>query len=97
MLDLARLHAAARCQRVTVRGRVAEQYVRRPGEAALAFHDRLRRGRPDATDAALPPADGPPVLAALFRGDVDLPPGSDAYALFRERVTPTLAASDLLS
>ena len=30
-------------------------------------------------------------------GDVDLPEGSMSYALFRERVTPSLSASDLLS
>jgi hypothetical protein len=36
------------------------------------------------------------MMALLFRGDVDLPEGSAAYALIRERVTPSLAASDLL-
>jgi hypothetical protein len=38
-----------------------------------------------------------PILAMLYRGDIDLPEGSTAYALFRERITPSLAASDLLS
>ena len=41
--------------------------------------------------------DGAPILAMLYKGDVDLPSGSASYALFRERVTPTLAAADLLS
>lgn len=35
--------------------------------------------------------------ALLCRGDIDLPKGSSAYALLRERATPSLAASDLLS
>jgi len=38
-----------------------------------------------------------PAMAVLFRGDLDLPAGSVIYALFRERVVPSLAASDLLS
>jgi hypothetical protein len=96
MFDLALLHAAARCARVIVRGRTVAQFVRGPDEDASAFHARLVQGQPDATSPS-PPLDGPPVLALLFRGDVDLPPGSSAYALFHERVTPTLAASDLLS
>jgi hypothetical protein len=97
MFDLALLHGAARCDRVLVRGRSLEQFVRRPDESATDFHARLVRGQPDATGAQLPPLDGRPVLAMLFRGDVDLPPGSSAYALFRERVTPSFAPSDMLS
>jgi hypothetical protein len=97
LFDLALLHGAARCRRVLVRGRTScSQFVRRPDEDAPAFHARLVGGQPDATSPP-PLLDGPPVLALLFRGDLDLPPGSSAYALFRERVTPTLAASDLLS
>jgi len=38
-----------------------------------------------------------PLMAVLYRRDVDLPEGSSAYALFRERITPSLAASGLLS
>jgi hypothetical protein len=37
------------------------------------------------------------MLAVLYRGDVDLPKGSAAYALFRDRVVPSVSASDLLS
>jgi hypothetical protein len=33
----------------------------------------------------------------LYRGDIDPPPGSSIYALFRERVSPNLAASELLA
>jgi hypothetical protein len=34
---------------------------------------------------------------ASKRGDVALPDGSAVYVLFREQVSPSLAASDLLS
>lgn len=39
----------------------------------------------------------PSTLAILNRGDLDLPSGGAVYALFRERVAPSLAASDLLT
>lgn len=97
MLDLARLHAAARCKRVFVRGEGVSEFIRRPDEAVEAFHARLVQGKSDAHSAELPLNDDSPVMAMLYRGDMDLPEGSIAYALFRERVTPSLAASDLLS
>lgn len=96
MFDLGLLHAAARCDRVFVRGDAVAEFVRRPGEGALSFHARLVRGEADEPRSRSPRADGPPVLALLFRGDMDLPDGSSAYTLIRERVTPSLAASDLL-
>jgi hypothetical protein len=71
--------------------------VRRPDEDALSFRDRLLRGEADEAPARAPRADGAPVLALLHRGDLDLPQGSRVFALFRERVTPSMAASDLLS
>lgn len=37
------------------------------------------------------------ILAALYRGDVELPRGSDCYALFRDRSTQNLAAIDLMA
>jgi hypothetical protein len=37
------------------------------------------------------------VIALLYRGDLALPAGSAAYALFRETTTPTISAADLLS
>lgn len=103
MLDLALLHAAARAGRVFLRpeGAAASDpvklFVRRPGEPVPAFHQRLVRGEADEPRARPPRPDGPPLLALLHRGDVELPEGSTAYALFRERVTPSLAAADLLS
>lgn len=97
MYDLALLHAAARCARVHVRGREHRQFVRRPGEAVRAFYARLRGGGADEPRSQPPRADGPPVFAALFRGDLDLPRTSSVYALFRERLSPSLGASDLLS
>jgi hypothetical protein len=103
MLNLALYHAAARAQRVFLRAAGAgpsdpvKLFVRRPGENPLSFHQRLVRGEPDEPRSRPPRADGPPLLALLHRGDLDLPEGSTAYALFRERLTPSLAASDLLS
>jgi hypothetical protein len=99
MLDLALLHAAARCQRVFLRdtGGGASLFVRRSGEEPESFHARLVRGEPDEPRARLVRSDGAPALAVLAHGDLELPAGSAVYALFREQVTPTLAASDLLS
>jgi hypothetical protein len=99
MYDLALLHAATRGQRVWLRDTDGSvRLVRRTaGEHAVAFLARLRgdnAGEPARLADAL--ADGP-VLAALLRGDVDLPAGSVAYALFRERVTAPIAAADLLA
>jgi hypothetical protein len=97
MLDLGRLHAAARCGRVFVRdGDGFVLYVRRPDEDASAFHSRLVRGEADEPRARPPSPDGAPVLALLHRGNLELPARSASYALFRESVTPSLAASDLL-
>jgi hypothetical protein len=96
MLDLALLHAAARCRAVIVRGAATTRYVRRAGEDIVAFHARLVRGEPDERGGVVSLGTAP-VFAALFKGDVELPKGSAAYALFREQVTPSLAASDLVT
>lgn len=88
-------------------------FVRHPDEPALAFLERLRGGACDerlaatvatasAADAGTPGAleaqlGAAPVLALLLRGDVTLPEGSASYALFRQRLIPTLAAADLLT
>lgn len=97
MYDLALLHAAARGDRVTVRGQSSRVYLRGPGEDAAAFHARLRKKLDPLPAPPILPTTGAPVFAALYRGDVALPPGSAAYALFREQVNPTLSASDLLT
>lgn len=111
MFDLGLYHAAARARRVFLRpaGAMSEGgsgvpgsdavrlFVRREGESAPAFHQRLVRGEADEPRARPPRPDGPPILALLHRGNIDLPAGSVAYALFRERVIPSLSASDLLS
>ncbi len=96
MFDLGLLHAAARCQHVFVRGQTVAEFVRRPAEDVTAFHARLVQGESDEP-RSIGPRGAAPVLALLYRGDVDLPEGSSASALFRERVKPSLAASDLLS
>lgn len=102
MLELGQLHAAARCQRVLLRGRagVHKLFVRRPGETEVALLHRLRAGEADhrMDETALPTALGAaPVLALLHQGDVALPEGSATYALFRRKLIPTLAAADLLT
>ncbi len=97
MFDLGLLHAAARCQRVFTRGQSISQFVRQPGESVEAFHARLVCGVANESQSQGPLADGPPIMAMLYRGDIDLPKGSSTYALFHERVTPSLDASDLLS
>lgn len=98
MYDLALLHAAARAERVWLRARdgSAVRLRRGPGEDAATFLARLTTdaGEPAALADALA---GGPVLAALVHGDLDLPDGSIAYALFRERVVAPIAAADLLS
>jgi hypothetical protein len=77
-------------------GSVAE-FTRGRDETIGAFHARLVAGEPDATRNFSPRPDGPAMLALLFRGNLELPAGSHVYALFRESVTPTMTASDLLS
>jgi hypothetical protein len=55
--------------------------------------DLFLRAEGDSSPTLVPEA----VEEFLLHGDVELPPGSAAYALFRERLIPTLAASDLLT
>jgi len=100
MWDLGLLHAAARCQGVTIReqGEAVAQLVREPGESASTFHRRLVAscdGQIGATRPSVP--EDIPILAILYRGDCNLADGSTAYALFRERIANPMAASDLLS
>ena len=71
--------------------------VRADGEGPASFLARLTAGPEDERRAHLPRADGPPLQATLFRGDIDVPAGSQVYVVFPERLTGTLAASDLLS
>ena len=98
MYDLALLHAAARAERVWLRAADGSVGVirRAAGEDAAAFLARLERGPGEPARLADALAHGP-VLAALVHGDLELPDGSTAYALFRERVTAPIAAADLLS
>jgi hypothetical protein len=97
MFDLALIHAAARCQRVTVRGRNTARFVRRTIEDVGTFYCRLRNAEADELGPQTTVTQGTPILALLYQGDIDLPEGSLCYALFRERLSPSLAASDLLS
>ena len=97
MFDLALLHAVARCERVFLRGAAVAEFVRRPDEDAIAFYARLVQGAADEPRSRGPRTHDSPALALLYRGDIDLPQGSETYALFRERLTPSLAPSDLIS
>jgi len=95
--DLALLHAAARCANVHVRGEAGvRRFSRGPAEPLLSFYRRILAGEAEEERRALPVFTGG-VFACLFHGDVDLPAGSVCYALFRERQTSVIAASDLLS
>lgn len=94
MHDLALMHAAARTRRVYLRGEHVAMVERGPEEDAASFLARLRGGK--HRPVTLPELEGP-ALAFLFRGDLDLPPESSAYVLFRERTAAALAAADLLS
>lgn len=96
MYELALLHAAARCEQVVIRGMDVKLFARRPDESRIDFFDRLTGGVPVGQPlSAISYKE--PVLAVLYKGDVELPNGSCAYTLFRERTIPTIAASDLVS
>ena len=98
MFDLGLLHAAARAERVTVRNTTGAmlRYTRRAGESAAGLLARLRAGDADGRVTSLGDLRAP-VLGVLLRGDIALSEGARAYALFRERVTSPLSASDLLA
>lgn len=101
MRTLALLHAAARCREVFVRdGGGASAYTREPGEPASAFFARMLAGEGAVWSETLPDerlaAGGAPILALLHRGDIDVPVGSSVYALFRDQLSPNLAAADLI-
>lgn len=97
LFDLALLHAAARAQRVVLRGDGGvTTFERQPGEAPAALLRRLLAGEGGDASAEVPTLEGR-VLAALFRGDLELPAESARYVLFPERVAGTLGASDLLA
>lgn len=97
MFDLALLHAAARGQRVLIRGKDGVRgFVRGADESPEQLLRRIAAGA-GGQPATLPGAAGPPVFAALLHGDVELPADSVCYALYRERVIAPIAASDLLS
>jgi Prokaryotic RING finger family 4 len=93
--ELALLHAASRSRTVLVRGNTVRRFRRREGEEVAAFHARLARGE-GGEGATLSVAEGR-TLAVLYRGDVELPDGTERYVLFPGQVTATMSASDLIS
>lgn len=96
MRELALLHGAARAERVILRGNRTEVHERRRDEEAAAFLARIRGGGPAVPTPAADQLRAP-VMAALLRGDVDLPADADRYVLVPERLSGNMAASDLLS
>lgn len=97
MYDLGLLHAAARSQNVYRRGPSGiSLFSRAAGEDAAAFHARLLRGE-GGEDVDADKIDPSSMLAILYQGDFEIPAGSLVYALFRDQVTPNLAAADLIS
>lgn len=96
MFTLGRWHAAARAKTVFVRGKDLRSYERSPDEHPAKFADRIANGVGGTVVEALE-LGTEPALGLLYRGDLDLPAGSAIYALFRDQLAPTLAASDLLS
>jgi hypothetical protein len=97
MFDLARWHAAARSKRVLVRGVTGTigAFDRHDGEAPEAFARRIADGHADATLAGLARFERP-ILAALYEGDLELPPSSESYVLFPSLIHGTVAAGDWL-
>lgn len=95
LYDLGILHAAARAQRVFLREENGEiqRIDRRPGESPGDF---LRRLWAEAGSPAEPVELRVPLLALLYRGDLELPDGAEAYALFRETTKAALAPGDLI-
>jgi hypothetical protein len=101
MRTLGLLHAAARCSRVFVREDAgAFVYARGADESSAGFLARMLTGEGAVLRDELPDdvlaVDGTPILALLHRGDLEIPAGSSVYALFREQLSPNLAAADLI-
>lgn len=97
--ELATWQAAARARTVVLRhlDGSASTYRRRPAEDTAAFAARI--GTPATDTPEADPAGAQ--LAYLLRGDLRLPGGSEAYALYPAGLDPRsvrlLAASDLVS
>ncbi|NHZ95371.1 MXAN_6230/SCO0854 family RING domain-containing protein [Massilia sp. CCM 8734] len=96
MAGLALLHAAARGQRVILRGDGMQAMVRRDGEDNAGFLARLRAWNANEVDVVtiLPQQ---PLFAALLDADIVLPENSVVYALRPGVTAAAIAASDLIS
>jgi hypothetical protein len=97
MFELARLHAAARAERVLLRGKTTRRFERDAGESHLNFLERLTNEPGAIVESPIPDDLSAPCFAALFRGDLELPKGSVCYTLFREKLVHSIAASDLIT
>lgn len=94
MFELGALHAVARADEIWVRGNRMRRFARREGES---LSERLRRVLADEADGEgqVPDLDHA-ALAILLHGDIEMPEGSVAWALFRERLGVDVSPSDLL-
>jgi uncharacterized protein involved in type VI secretion and phage assembly len=96
MFDLALLHAAARAERVLLRGDKNVIIERIVGESSVQFLQRLRCG--EGTEvAAFVLRDDKQTMAALLDGDMVLPQDTLAYVLKAGPTAGTMSASDFLS
>lgn len=95
MYELGMLHASSRCRRVLIRDTAITEHIRQDNETSADFHHRLMQTTGDRVEGVS--LSETPVLGLLFSGDVMLPEGSEVYALFRERLTVNMSASDFLS
>ncbi|MES2297294.1 MAG: MXAN_6230/SCO0854 family RING domain-containing protein [Pseudomonadota bacterium] len=96
MFDLALLHAAARAERVLLRGDRDIVIERIAGEPSNQFLQRLRSGE-GAEVAAFDLRHDKQTMVALLDGDMVLPQDTLAYVLKPGAMVSTMSASDYLS
>lgn len=95
LFELALLHAASRSTQVVLRGESNRRFVRKDDESPMDFLRRLERREADEDDVEIVETD--PCFAILYRGDIAVPDGSTVYAVFRDQVTSTIEAGDLIA
>ncbi|QQE10972.1 hypothetical protein JD969_15930 [Planctomycetota bacterium] len=95
MFDLALLHAAARCERVVIRGDNVCEYVKDDGEVASDFYKRIKDDAKGGAGVRIESSGQ--VLGFFYKGNVEVAGDSEVYALFREGLTTVASAPDFLS
>jgi hypothetical protein len=103
MRELALLHAAARASKVTLRAdqtadpQLARTFHRADGESAVHFLDRIRNNAGAVVANEPPHLEQPTFIAGINGSSLELCEGSMVYAVFRQRVTASVGAADLLT